>query len=67
MQVTAETAPHMNFKLIAEGANGPTDLEGEAIMLEKGCLFLELSRPLARPPGAWGLEVGGCDGFGLEY
>lgn len=40
MQITAETAPLMNFKLIAEGANGPTDLDGERIMLEKGAEFL---------------------------
>jgi glutamate dehydrogenase (NAD(P)+) len=40
MQITAETAPMMNFKLVAEGANGPTDLDGERIMLEKGCEFL---------------------------
>jgi len=39
-QITAETAPTMNFKLIAEGANGPTDLDGERIMLEKGAEFL---------------------------
>jgi glutamate dehydrogenase (NAD(P)+) len=39
-QITAETAPIMNFKLIAEGANGPTDLDGERIMLEKGAEFL---------------------------
>ena len=38
--VTAETAPHMKVKLVVEGANGPTDLEGEAILLEKGCSFL---------------------------
>ena len=40
MQITAETAPHMKVKLVAEGANGPTDLEGEAILIEKGCSFL---------------------------
>ena len=36
LQITAETAPLMNCKLVAEGANGPTDLEGERILLEKG-------------------------------
>jgi glutamate dehydrogenase (NAD(P)+) len=40
MQITAETAPHMKVKLVAEGANGPTDLEGEKILMEKGCSFL---------------------------
>ena len=39
-QITAETAPMMNFKLIAEGANGPTDLDGERILLERGVEFL---------------------------
>lgn len=40
MQITAETAPLMDVKLVAEGANGPTDLEGEQILLEKGVMFL---------------------------
>ena len=35
-QITAETAPDMSFKLVAEGANGPTDPEGDAILKEKG-------------------------------
>ena len=39
-QITAETAPLLNCKLIAEGANGPTDLDGEQLMLEKGATFL---------------------------
>ena len=40
MQITAETAPWIKAKLVAEGANGPTDLEGERILVEKGCEFL---------------------------
>ena len=40
MQITAETAPMMKVKLVAEGANGPTDLEGEKILLDQGVMFL---------------------------
>jgi glutamate dehydrogenase (NAD(P)+) len=40
MQITAETAPSMKVKLVAEGANGPTDVDGERILLEKGVMFL---------------------------
>ena len=40
LQITSETAELMDVKLIAEGANGPTTLEGEAIMLAKGTEFL---------------------------
>lgn len=36
MQITAETAPLLKCKLVAEGANGPTDLDGERILAEKG-------------------------------
>jgi glutamate dehydrogenase (NAD(P)+) len=35
-QITAETAPLLNVKLVAEGANGPTDFEGDLILQEKG-------------------------------
>jgi glutamate dehydrogenase (NAD(P)+) len=35
-QVTAETAPWLDVKLVAEGANGPTDIEGGRILREKG-------------------------------
>jgi glutamate dehydrogenase (NAD(P)+) len=34
-QITGETAPLLNVKLVAEGANGPTDLEGDAILQER--------------------------------
>ncbi|MCD4784432.1 MAG: Glu/Leu/Phe/Val dehydrogenase [Candidatus Eremiobacteraeota bacterium] len=34
-QITAETAPLLNVKLVAEGANGPTDIEGDGILQEK--------------------------------
>jgi len=35
-QITAETAPWLNVRLVAEGANGPTDPEGDAILQERG-------------------------------
>ncbi|MBN2620811.1 Glu/Leu/Phe/Val dehydrogenase [candidate division WOR-3 bacterium] len=35
-QITAATAPGLNVKLIAEGANGPTDPDGDRILQEKG-------------------------------
>lgn len=35
-QITADTAPLLNVKLVAEGANGPTSPEGEAILEKKG-------------------------------
>lgn len=35
-QITRDTAPLLNVKLVAEGADGPTDLEGDAILKEKG-------------------------------
>lgn len=34
-QITAETAPWLNVKLVAEGANGPTDLDGDAVLISK--------------------------------
>ena len=35
-QVTAETAPWLNVRLVVEGANGPTDVDGDRILQEKG-------------------------------
>ncbi len=35
-QITAETAPWLKVKLVAEGANGPTDPEGDAILRARG-------------------------------
>jgi glutamate dehydrogenase (NAD(P)+) len=35
-QITARTAPLLNVRLVAEGANGPTDPEGDAILQERG-------------------------------
>jgi glutamate dehydrogenase (NAD(P)+) len=35
-QITAETAPLLKVKLVAEGANGPTDTEGDAILQDRG-------------------------------
>ncbi|NIM96337.1 MAG: glutamate dehydrogenase [Anaerolineales bacterium] len=39
-QITADTAPLLNVRLIAEGANGPTDLEGDRIIQGKGINLL---------------------------
>jgi glutamate dehydrogenase (NAD(P)+) len=39
-QITAQTAPLLNVKLVAEGANGPTDPDGDAILGEKGIAVL---------------------------
>jgi glutamate dehydrogenase (NAD(P)+) len=39
-QVTAENAPRLQAKLVAEGANGPTSLEGDVILGERGILVL---------------------------
>lgn len=39
-QITEETAPLLNVKLVAEGANGPTDLDGNRIMLDRGIEIL---------------------------
>ena len=35
-QITAETAPWLNVRLVAEGANGPTDPDGDLVLQEKG-------------------------------
>jgi glutamate dehydrogenase (NAD(P)+) len=35
-QVTAENAPRVKARMIAEGANGPTSLEADAIFVERG-------------------------------
>jgi glutamate dehydrogenase (NAD(P)+) len=35
-QITAETAPLLNVRLVAEGANGPTNIDGSRILQEKG-------------------------------
>ena len=35
-QITAETAPMLNVQLVAEGANGPTDTDGDRILQERG-------------------------------
>jgi glutamate dehydrogenase (NAD(P)+) len=35
-QITAETAPLLRVKLVAEGANGPTDPGGDSVLQERG-------------------------------
>lgn len=35
-QITAETAPWLSVTLVAEGANGPTDPEGDVILQNRG-------------------------------
>ncbi len=35
-QITEETAPMLNVRLVAEGANGPTNPEGDAILAKRG-------------------------------
>lgn len=35
-QITADTAPWLNVRLVAEGANGPTDPDGDRILEQNG-------------------------------
>jgi glutamate dehydrogenase (NAD(P)+) len=39
-QLTADNAPRLETKLVAEGANGPTSIEADAILAERGILVL---------------------------
>ena len=39
-QITAENAPRVSARVVAEGANGPTSLEADAILAERGILVL---------------------------
>jgi glutamate dehydrogenase (NAD(P)+) len=39
-QINAVTAPLLNVRLVAEGANGPTDPEGDAVLQKKGIALL---------------------------
>ena len=38
--MTAANAPNIKARLVAEGANGPTSVEGDAILAERGILVL---------------------------
>jgi glutamate dehydrogenase (NAD(P)+) len=39
-QITAQTAPWLNCRLVAEGANGPTDVDGDAVLIQRGIALL---------------------------
>jgi glutamate dehydrogenase (NAD(P)+) len=39
-QVTAENAHRIDARLVAEGANGPTTIEGDAVLSDRGILVL---------------------------
>jgi glutamate dehydrogenase (NAD(P)+) len=39
-QLTGENAPRIETKMVAEGANGPTSLEADAILAERGIIVL---------------------------
>jgi glutamate dehydrogenase (NAD(P)+) len=39
-QVTSENAGRLDCKLVAEGANGPTTIEGDAILMDRGIIVL---------------------------
>jgi glutamate dehydrogenase (NAD(P)+) len=39
-QITAQNAPRLDTKLVVEGANGPTSIEADAILAERGILVL---------------------------
>ncbi len=40
MQITADNAPRLKCRLLAEGANGPTTLDADAILREKGIFVI---------------------------
>jgi glutamate dehydrogenase (NAD(P)+) len=39
-QLTAENAPRLDTRLVVEGANGPTSIEADAILADRGILVL---------------------------
>jgi len=39
-QITADNAPHLQCRILAEGANGPTTLEADAILTDRNILVI---------------------------
>jgi len=39
-QITESNAPRIKAKIVAEGANGPTTSDGEAVLLKNGCMVI---------------------------
>jgi glutamate dehydrogenase (NAD(P)+) len=39
-QITAENAPRIQARIVAEGANGPVDFDGEKILLDRGVFMI---------------------------
>ncbi len=39
-QITAENAPRIQARIVAEGANGPVDCDGEKILLDRGIFVI---------------------------
>ncbi len=39
-QITAENAPRIQARIVAEGANGPVDSDGEKILLDRGAFVI---------------------------
>jgi glutamate dehydrogenase (NAD(P)+) len=39
-QITAENAPRIQARIVAEGANGPIDFDGEKVLLDRGVFVI---------------------------